>query len=142
MYKHVYRYSSLYLTGVSCKDTCYLSEFVTKLDVHACAQACTHTSSIVLSMRAISTPQIHLLVYGMHLSRYVAVAVEGRLRTLTGRRLSFALLPLLDSDRPSFFKGLIREGMLRVHPSSVVMEDLYCMYYSITTYIQTVLMYS
>ena len=47
----------------------------------------THTSSAVyIIFCVINTPQIHLL-YSMYLNRCIIVAIQGRLRTLTGRRL-------------------------------------------------------
>ena len=59
----------------------------------------------------------------MHINRCVAITVKRKLRALTRRRI-FAL-PLLHLDTPSFDEDLIRGRMLGVHPSSIVMEDLY-----------------
>ena len=51
-------------------------------------------------------------------------------------------LPLLDLNRPYFDEVLMRGGMLRLDPSSAVMEGLYCLCHRVTTYIQTLLVYS
>ena len=61
----------------------------------------------------------------MRIDRCIAVAVEEKLWTRTWRRIF--TLPLLHLDRSSFDEDIKRGRMLRLYPSSILMEDFACL---------------